>query len=154
MKKFLTLSFVLIFILMPSVSFSLSFSTAPGLSSPEREALALRVELNRLGTSGDPFERETILRKIIDRCKGTEEAVSAYWDLADLYLDAFPDEMRQEAREMLELCLRNYPDSTRVSMIKCKLIGLYDAEDPRRAELVREIKDDKNLPNILKASLK
>ena len=153
MKKFLTL--VLIFILiMPSVSCALTFSTAPNLSAPEREALALRVELNRLGSSGDPFEREAILRKIIDRCKGTEEAVSAYWDLADLYLDAFPDEMRQEAREMLELCLKNYPDSQRALMIKCKLTELYDTADPRRAELVKEIKNDKTLPNILRASLK
>ena len=132
MKKFLTL--VLIFILiMPSVSCALTFSTAPNLSAPEREA---------------------ILRRIIDRCKGTEEAVSAYWDLADLYLDAFPDEMRQEAREMLELCLKNYPDSQRALMIKCKLTELYDTADPRRAELVKEIKNDKTLPNILRASLK
>ena len=153
MKKFLILIFVLIFILLILFSSSvlaLTFSTAPNLSGSEREALALRVELNRLGSSGDPFEREAILRKIIDRCKGTEDAVLAYWDLADLYLDAFPDEMRREAREMLELCLKNYPDSPRASMIKCKLIELYDAGDSRRAELASEIKNDKNLPGILK----
>ena len=157
MKKFLTLiAIVLIFIFTPAISFSLSFSIANenSISAAEREAFALRVELNRLGSSGDPFEREAILRKIIDRSKGTEEAVAAYWDLSDLYLDAFPEEMRQEAREMLELCLKNYPSSPRVTMIKCKLIDLYDAGDPRRAELLKELKSDKSLPNILKASLK
>ena len=153
MKKFLTLALIFI-LMMPPVSSALTFSTAPSLSASEREALALRVELNRLGSSGDPFEREALLRKIIDRCKGTEEAVAAYWDLSDLYLDAFPDEMRQEAREMLELCLKNYPDSRRALMVKCKLMELYDPSDPRRAELVKEIKNDKTLPDILRASLK
>ena len=157
MKKFLILiSIALILIFVPSVSFSLSFSIAneSSTSAAEREALAMRVELNRLGSSGDPFEKESILRKIIDRSKGTEEAVAAYWDLSDLYLDAFPEEMRQEAREMLELCLKNYPNSPRVTMIKCKLVELYDTGDPRRAELVKELQNDKSLPNILKASLK
>ena len=152
MKKFLLL--ILIFlILSPAVSFSsISFSLADGnaKSIASREALALRVELNRLGNSGDPFEREAILRKIIDICKGSEEAVAAYWDLADLYLDAFPEEMRQEAREMLELCLKNYPASPRASMIKCKLVELYEADDPRRIELVAQIQNDKSLPNILR----
>lgn len=121
--------------------------------SSEREALVLRVELNRLGSSGDPFEREALLRKIIDRSKGTEEGEAAYWDLADLYLDGFPDEMRQEAREMLELCLREYPVSRRAVLVKCRLVDLYDARDSRRAELVRELQNDKALPTVLRASL-
>ena len=124
------------------------------ISGLEREALAMRVELNRLGNSGDPFEREAILQKIIDKCKGTEEAVTAYWDLADLYLDGFPDEMRQEAREMLEICLKNYPNSSRASIIKCKLVDLYDEKDSRRAELIKQLQNDKSLPNILRSSLK
>lgn len=142
----------MILILIPAAAFSLSFSLANdnAKSIASREALALRVELNRLGSSGDPFEREAILRKIIDICKGSEEAVTAYWDLADLYLDAFPDEMRKEAREMLELCLKNYPDSPRVSMIKCKLSELYDANDPRRSELIAQIKNDKSLPSLIR----
>lgn len=142
----------MILILIPAAAFSLSFSLANdnAKSIASREALALRVELNRLGSSGDPFEREAILRKIIDICKGSEEAVAAYWDLADLYLDAFPDEMRKEAREMLELCLKNYPDSPRVSMIKCKLSELYDANDPRRSELIAQIKNDKSLPSLIR----
>ena len=53
----------------------------------EREAMVMKVELAGLGSSGDPFEREAILRKIIDKCKGTEEGEAAYWDLADLYLE-------------------------------------------------------------------
>lgn len=130
---------------------SVSFS-AP-ISELEREAFVLRVELNRIGSSGDPFEREAILQKIIDRCKGTEEAEAAYWDLADLYLDGFPDEMRQEAREMLELCLRAYPNTNRTSMVKCKLAYLYDEKEPRRAELVKQLQNDKNLPNIVRASI-
>ena len=124
------------------------------ISGLEREALAMRVELNRLGNSGDPFEREAILQKIIDKCKGTEEAVVAYWDLADLYLDAFPDEMRQEAREMLEICLKNYPNSSRASMIKCKLVDLYDVKEERRAQLIQQLQNDKNLPNILRLGIK
>ena len=123
------------------------------VSEIEREAFILRVELNRLGSSGDPFEREALLRKIIDRCKGTEEGEAAYWDLADLYLDGFPEEMRQEAREMLELCLRAYPNTNRTSMIKCKLVDLYDNNDPRRAELVKQLENDKTLPNIVKSSI-
>ena len=123
------------------------------VSEIEREGLILRVELNRLGSSGDPFEREAILQKIIDRCKGTEEGEAAYWDLADLYLDGFPEEMRQEAREILELCLRAYPNTNRTSMVKCKLIDLYDAKDPRRAELVKQLKNDNKLPSMLRASI-
>ncbi len=152
MKKFLILLIIsTILILSSAAAFSLTFSLANdnAKSIASREALALRVELNRLGSSGDPFEREAILRKIIDICKGTEEAVAAYWDLSDLYLDAFPDEMRKEAREMLELCLKNYPDSPRASMIKCKLAELYDADDPRRSELIAQIKNDKSFPKIL-----
>lgn len=119
----------------------------------EREANVMRVELNRLGSSGDPFEREAILRKIIDICKGTEEAEAAYWDLADLYLEGFPDEMRQEAREMLELCLRAYPDTNRALLVKCRLIELYDVKDSRRAELVKQLRNDKSLPNIIRSSI-
>ena len=123
------------------------------VASIEREGMIMRVELNRLGTSGDPFEREAILRKIVDRCKGTEEGEAAYWDLADLYLDGFPEEMRKEAREMLELCLKNYPNSRRASMVKCRLAELYDAGNSRRAELVKQLKNDNSLPNVLKSSL-
>ena len=156
MKKFwILISAILILIFAPTISFSaLSFSIAGDTSNSEREALALRVELNRLGSSGDPFEREAILRKIIDLSKGTEEAVAAYWDLADLYLDGFPEERRQEAREMLELCLKNYPSSPRVTMIKCKLVDLYDAGEERHSELIKQLKNDKALPNLLKTSLK
>ncbi|MBQ7197010.1 MAG: hypothetical protein IJS40_06330 [Synergistaceae bacterium] len=149
MKKIFALTFaILIFIFLPTIS------NAADMGALEREALALRVEFNRLGSSGDPFEREAILQKIIDRCKGTEEAVAAYWNLADLYLDGFPEEMRQEAREILEICLKNYPNSPRASMVKCKLVELYDNGDARRSELVRQLQNDKTLPNILRASLK
>lgn len=120
----------------------------------ESEAWILRAELNMLGTSGDPFEREAILRKMIDRCKGTEEGERAYWDLADLYLDGFPEEMRKEAAEMLELCLKTYPKTRRSVLVKCRLVDLYDARDSRRAELVKQLKNDSGLPSVLKASLK
>ena len=121
--------------------------------SLEREARIIRVELNRLGSSGDPFEREALLRSIIDRCKGTEEGERAYWDLADLYLDGFPEEMRQEAREILELCLRAYPNTNRALLVKCRLVDLYDAGDRRRAELVRELASSHQLPALVKASM-
>ncbi len=121
--------------------------------SLEREARIIRVELNRLGSSGDPFEREALLRSIIDRCKGTEEGEMAYWDLADLYLDGFPEEMRQEAREVLELCLKAYPNTNRALLVKCRLVDLYDAGDRRRAELVRELASSQQLPAMVKASM-
>ena len=150
MKKFLIL-FMFLFLFFIFIS---SAAFCADISGLEREALAMRVELNRLGSSGDPFEREAILQKIIDKCKGTEEAVAAYWDLADLYLDGFPEEMRQEAREMLEICLKNYPNSSRASMIKCRLVDLYDAQDLRREELIKQLQNDKTIPNILRSSMK
>ena len=121
--------------------------------SIEREGMILKSEYNRLGTNGDPFEREAVLKRIIDRCKGTEEGEAAYWDLADLYLEGFPEEMRQEAREMLELCLKNYPKTRRSVLVKCRLVDLYDAKDKRRAELVKQLKNDSGLPSLLKSSL-
>ena len=119
----------------------------------EREAMIMRVELNRLGSDADPAERESILKKIAERCKGTEEGESAYWDLADLYLEGFPEERRNEARDVLELCLKNYPNSRRAVMVKCRLADLYEAGSPRRAELIRQLKNDSSLPNILKSTL-
>lgn len=146
MKKIFICFMLIILISFPAFS--------ADINSIEREGLILRVQLNRLGSNGDPFEREEILRTIIDTCKGTEEGENAYWDLADLYLDGFPEEMRQEAREMLELCLKNYPNSKRVSMIKCRLIDLYDGNDKRRNELIAQVQNDNNLPAILRNSVK
>ena len=131
---------------------------APGafcaeINNLERSAMILRVELNRLGSEGDPAEREALLREITDTCKGTEEAEAAYWDLADLYLDSFPEERRQEACEMLELCLKNYPDTKRSVLIKCRLVELYDINNTRRSELINQIKSDKSVPNVIKEGL-
>ena len=123
------------------------------ISAIEREGMIMRVELNRLGSESEPSEREAILKKIAERCKGTEEGESAYWDLADLYLEGFPDEMRKEAQQTLELCLKNYPNSRRASMVKCKLAELYDTGTPRRAELIRQLKNDGTLPSILRSTL-
>lgn len=145
MKKIVVLVLVL---MLPSVMHGAD------VFNPEREALVLRVELNRLGSSGDPFEREELLRKIIDRAPNTEEGEAAYWDLADLYLDGFPEEMRQEAREMLELCLRSYPNTNRAVLVKCRLVDLYDANDSRRAELVKQLRNESALPSMLKSSLR
>ena len=144
MRKVIALAFVMIFA---------GSAFCADVVSLEREAMVMRVELNTLGSSGDPFEREAILRKIIDNCKGTEEAEIAYWDLADLYLEGFPEEMRQEACEMLELCLRSYPNTRRSVLVKCRLVDLYDAKDSRRAEIVRQLKQDGGLPSMLKTSL-
>ncbi|MBQ7733015.1 MAG: hypothetical protein IJT58_03240 [Synergistaceae bacterium] len=143
------------FIIITIITFTLTLTfTALGafcaeVSSLERDAMILRVELNRLGSDGDPLEREAILREIIDTCKGTEEAEAAYWDLADLYLDAFPEERRQEACEMLELCLKNYPETKRSVLVKCKLVELYDKNNARRAELITQIKNDKSVPKYI-----
>ena len=118
--------------------------------SREREAQVLRVNLR---SAENASEKEAILRRIIDTCKGTEEAEAAYWDLADLYLNEFPSERRREAAEMLELCLRTYPNSNRSTMIKCKLIDLYDAKNKRRIELINQLRSDKNVPEMIRNSL-
>ena len=123
------------------------------ISSIEREGMIMRVELNRLGPDSEPSEREAMLKKIAERCKGTEEGESAYWDLADLYLEGFPEERRNEARDVLELCLKNYPNSRRAVMVKCRLVELYEAGSPRRAELIRQLKNDNSLPNMLRSTL-
>ncbi len=123
---------------------------AADIVSLEREAQILRVQLR---SADDVTEKEAILRKIIDTCKGTEEAEAAYWDLADLYLNDFPSERKREAAEMLELCLRAYPNSNRSTMIKCRLIDLYDVRNKRRAELINQLKNDKNVPEMIKNSL-
>lgn len=138
---------LLLMLIMPVCSYGAD------ISAIEREGLIMRVELNTLGADSEPSEREEILKKIAERCKGTEEGESAYWDLADLYLGGFPEEMRKEAQETLELCLKAYPNSRRSVMVKCKLAELYDAGTPRRAELIRQIKNDGTLPNVLRSTL-
>ncbi len=138
---------VILILIMPLCSYGAD------ISSIEREGMIMRVELNRLGSDVEPEEREAILKKIAERCKGTEEGESAYWDLADLYLEGFPEEMRKEARDTLELCLKTYPNSRRSVMVKLKLAELYDAGTPRRAELIKQLKNDSSLPSVLKSSL-
>ena len=119
----------------------------------ELEAMVIKSEFNRLGNSSDPFEKESLLLRIIDKCKDTEEGEAAYWDLADLYLNDFPEEMRQEACEMLELSLRNYPNTRRSILVKCRLIDLYEKNNSRRAELIKELKNNNHLPTMLKNAL-
>ncbi|MBQ6773871.1 MAG: hypothetical protein IJP48_07420 [Synergistaceae bacterium] len=140
--------FIMLFMML-----SASCAFGAEIESLERNAMILRVEYNRLGSEGDPIEREAVLREIIDTCKGTEEAEAAYWDLADLYLDSFPEERRQEACEMLELCLKNYPDTRRSVLVKCRLVELYDNNNTRRSELINQIKSDKSVPNLIKEGL-
>ena len=142
-----------IFVVIAAIMLCTSSAFSAEINDLERNAMILRVEYNRLGSEGDPLEREAILREIIDTCKGTEEAEAAYWDLADLYLDSFPEERRQEACEMLELCLKNYPDTKRSVLVKCRLVELYDNNNTRRAELINQIKSDKSVPNIIKEGL-
>ena len=123
---------------------------AADIASLEREAQVLRVNLR---SADSPSEKEAILRRIIDTCKGTEEAEAAYWDLADLYLNDFPSERRREAAEMLELCLRTYPNSNRSTMIKLRLVDLYDAKNKRRTELINQLRSDMNVPEMIRNSL-
>lgn len=141
MRKFL--------IIMIMIILNITASFGADIVSLERNAMILRAEFNRLGNDSDPLRREAILREIIDTCKGTEEAESAYWDLSDLYLDAFPDERRREACEMLELCLKNYPETRRSVLVKCKLVELYDKNNTRRAELINQLRNDKTLPKYI-----
>ena len=132
------------------LGFTFGAAFSADIVSLEREAQVLRVNLRG---ADSPSEKEAILRKIIDTCKGTEEAEAAYWDLADLYLNDFPSERRREAAEMLELCLRTYPNSNRSTMIKLRLIDLYDAKNKRRTELINQLKSDKNVPEMMRSSL-
>ncbi len=127
---------------------------APKTAASGSAALELQVELNRLGSSGDPVEREALLRDMIDNCGGTEEAEAAYWSLSDLYLDAFPEPRIQEARDILELFLKRCPDSRYTVQAKCRLLTLYEAKDKRAGELRRELGADKGLPQMLRSALK
>ena len=135
-------------ILILGFTFGCAFSA--DIASLEREAQVLRVNLR---SAESPSEKEAILRRIIDTCKGTEEAEAAYWDLADLYLNDFPSERRREAAEMLELCLRTYPNSNRSTMIKLRLVDLYDAKNKRRTELINQLRSDSNVPEMIRSSL-
>lgn len=139
--------FVLVILIL---GFTCVFALAADIVSLEREAQVLRVNLRN---ADSPSEKEAILRRIIDTCKGTEEAEAAYWDLADLYLNDFPSERRREATEMLELCLRTYPNTNRSTMIKLRLVDLYDARNKRRAELINQLRNDKNVPEMIRSSL-
>ena len=65
MKKFAALAVVLMFA---------GSAWCADIVSVEREGMILRSEFNRLGSSADPFEREAVLRKIIDKCKELKKA--------------------------------------------------------------------------------
>ncbi|MBQ9528562.1 MAG: hypothetical protein IJR68_13250 [Fretibacterium sp.] len=124
------------------------------LSDRERLGLELQVELNRLGSSGDPTEREALLRRIAGECQGTEAAEAAYWSLSDLYLDAFASPEVAKACEVLELFLKRYPDSPWTDQAKCRLLALYDGKDARAAQIKRELLADGGLPQGVKGFLK
>lgn len=125
---------------------------ASAVEAKEREALELRVELNRLGS--DPFERESILRRIAEGCSGSEGAEAAYWSLTDLYLDAFPEPREKEARGALELLLKRYPESRWRLQAKCRLLALCDPKEARAGQLRKELLADPELPAVLKGALR
>ena len=116
--------------------------------------MELQVELNRIGSSGDPIEREELLRRIVNQCAGTEEAEAAYWALSDLYLDAFSEPREQDARDILEIFLKRCPESRYAVHAKCRLLALYDAKDKRAAELRKELGANKELPQMLRSALR
>ena len=120
--------------------------------NPVQEALIARIEFNRLGNS-NPDEREKLLKQIIAKSPDTEEAQAAYWDLAELYLAAFDEERRLDAEKTLEKFLERYPQSDWSLNFKLKLFELYDAKNPERAHLKKDILNDKALPFMLKSSL-
>ena len=138
-----------LFMILPA-----ALAAGEGLSERERLGLELQVELNRLGSSGDPMEREALLRRMTDECQGTEAAEGAYWSLSDLYLDAFPDPRVKEACEVLELFLKQYPGSPWAGQAKCRLLALYDGKDTRAAQIKRELLADGGLPQGVKGFLK
>ena len=140
---------LILFMLLPA-----ALAAGEELSEREHTGLELQVELNRLGSSGDPLEREALLRRMVEECQGTEAAEAACWSLSDLYLDAFPDPRMKEAREALELFLKQYPDSPWAAQAKCRLFALYEGTDARSSQLKRELLADSGLPQGVKAFLK
>ena len=130
------------------------------LSDKERLGLSLQAELARVNVKDDPqslIEREAVLRDIINRCAGTEEAENAYWSLADLYLDAFNEPNEEKACEILEKYLSRYADSRWAVQVKCRLLALYsgNADKTERAlELKRDLERGGEIPNLLKANLR
>ena len=130
------------------------------LSDKERLGLSLAAELPRTNVNDETqavIEREAVLRDIINRCAGTEEAENAYWLLADLYLDAFSEPNEDKACEILEKYLKSYGSSRWAVQVKCRLLALYagnaDKAD-RAAELKRELEQSGEIPNILRANLR
>ena len=130
------------------------------LSDKERLGLSLAAELPRANVNDETqavIEREAVLRDIINRCAGTEEAENAYWLLADLYLDAFSEPNEDKACEILEKYLKSYGGSRWAVQVKCRLLALYagnaDKAD-RAAELKRELEQSGEIPNILRANLR
>ena len=130
------------------------------LSDKERLGLSLAAELPRANVNDESqavIEREAVLRDIINRCAGTEEAENAYWLLADLYLDAFSEPNEDKACEILEKYLKSYGGSRWAVQVKCRLLALYagnaDKAD-RAAELKRELEQSGEIPNILRANLR
>lgn len=139
-KIFISLIFVIAFA---------NFANAYELFNPVHEALIMRVEWRR---AANPEEREEILKRIIENSPETEEAEAAYWDLAELYLGGFPEERRADAENVLKEFLGNYPNSEWALNFRLKLLDLYDAKNPERIALKKEILNDKSLPAVLRAS--
>ncbi|MCR5346537.1 MAG: hypothetical protein K6E38_02070 [Fretibacterium sp.] len=149
-------AFALLLILPPALA------AGEELSERENTGLELQVELNRLGSSGDPLERETLLRRLINECQGTESAEAACWSLSDLYLNAFASPEVKKAREVLEFFLKQYPDSRWTTQVKCRLLDLYSVkigsapqgDSQRASQIRRELLADKGLPQLMKGFLK
>ena len=141
-------------ILICIVIFIFSCSICPAqVINPEQEAQILRVEFNRLGSSGDPVERENILKQIISKYPNTDGAQLAYWNLADLYLNAFDDEKLNDAVNILETFLKNYPNSEWRLNFELRLFEMYDNKNTRKEQLKQKILNEKYLPAMLKAQL-
>ncbi|MCR4819004.1 MAG: hypothetical protein K5841_08630 [Fretibacterium sp.] len=134
--------------------FPTALAAGENLSDREQLGLELQVELKRLGSSGDPTEREALLHRIAGECQGTEAAEAAYWSLSDLYLDSFANPEVTKAREVLELFLKQYPDSRWAGQAKYRLLALYDGKDARATQLRRELLADSGLPQGVKGYLK
>lgn len=153
--KICAASFLLLALAGPALCAPAALPTSPEEAlARERTARELNVELNRLGSSGDPVEREAVLRRIVEQCAGVEEAEAAHWSLTDLYLDAFSEPREEDARDVLERFLKQYPNSRWTTQAKCRLLALCDAKGDRAAQLRRELSGDDALPQALRAAIR
>ena len=132
MALFLCLSFIL--------TFCSSFASELSESGQELRANELKVLITRTPAS-EVSAREKLYLALIRECPDTEAAQEAFWSLSNLYTDDYPEPREDSAGEILELFLKQYPDSVWCPHVKNRLIRLYGNTDKyaRIADLCEDL---------------